>query len=148
MSRTKLWHRRLGHVSEKGLVERCKQGLLCGDKVEKLNFCEHCVYGKACRVKFGVGQQRTKGTLDLIHADLWGPSRTLSHSGARYFLTCVDDFLGKLWIHILKTKDEVYEIFKNWKTMIENQTERKIKRFHTDNGLQFYYDFSVIIVRR
>ena len=24
MSRTELWHRRLGHVSEKGLVELCK----------------------------------------------------------------------------------------------------------------------------
>ena len=72
--------RRLGHVSERGLVELSKQGMLCGDKVEKLNFCEHCVYGKTCKAKFGVGQQRTKGILDLIHADLWGPSRTLSHS--------------------------------------------------------------------
>ena len=128
-------------MSERGLVELCKQGLLYGDKVEKLNFCEHCVYDKAYRTKFGVGQQGTKGTLDLIHADLWGPSRTLSHSGARYFLTCVDDFSRKLWIHILKTKDEVYETFKNWKTMIENQTERKIKRFFTDNGLEFCSDF-------
>ena len=42
---------------------------------------------------------------------------------------------------ILKTKDEVYETFKNWKTMIENQTERKIKRFFTDNGLEFCSDF-------
>ena len=107
MSRTELWHRRLGHVSEKGLVELCKQGLLCGDKVEKLNFSEYYVYDKAYRAKFGVGQQRTKGNLDLIHADLWGPSRTLSYSGARYFLTCVDDFSRKSWIHILKTKDEV-----------------------------------------
>ena len=141
MSRTKLWHKRLGQVSERGLVELCKQGLLCGDKVEKLNFREHRVYGKACRTKFGVGQQRTKGTLDLIHIDLWGPSRILSHSGTRYFLTCVDNFSRKLWIHILKTKNEVCETFKNWKTMIENQAERKIKRFHTDNGLEFCSNF-------
>ena len=108
-------------MSEKDLVEElCKQGMLCGDKVEKLNFCEHCVYGKACRAKFGVGQQRTKGTLDLIHVDLWGPSRTLSHYGARNFPTCVDDFSRKLWIHFLKNKDKVYETFKNLKTMIEN----------------------------
>ena len=109
--------------------------------MEKLNFCEHCVYGKACRAKFGVGQQRTKGTLDLMHADLWGPSRTLSHFGARYFLTCVDDFSRKLWIHILKTKDQVYETFKNWKTMIENHNERKIKSLRIDNGSEFYSDF-------
>ena len=53
LSKTELWHRRLGHMSERGLIELGKQNLLCGDKVEKLDFCEHCVYGKACRVKFG-----------------------------------------------------------------------------------------------
>ncbi|XP_062103891.1 uncharacterized mitochondrial protein AtMg00300-like [Humulus lupulus] len=84
-SQTEMWHRRLVHVSERGLIKLEKQNLLCGDKVEKLEFCEHCVYGKACRVKFSLGQQRTKGSLDNIHADLWGPSRTPSHSGARKF---------------------------------------------------------------
>ena len=99
------------------------------------------VYGKACRVKFGTGQQRTKGTLDYIHADLWGPSRTPSHLGARYFLSMVDDYSRKLWIFILKTKDEVDDCFENWKTLIENQTRKKIKRFKTDNGLEFCSDF-------
>ena len=61
---------RLSHVSEKGLIELAKQELLCGDRVEKLKFCEHCVYGKASRAKFNVGQQTTKGTLDYVHADL------------------------------------------------------------------------------
>ena len=82
------------------------------------------VYGKACRVKFGTGQQRTKGTLDYIHADLWGPSRTPSHLGARYFLSMVDDYSRKLWIFILKTKDEVHDCFKNWKK-IERKPNRK-----------------------
>ncbi|TXG57404.1 hypothetical protein EZV62_018717 [Acer yangbiense] len=43
---------RLAHVSEKGLMELSKQGLLCGDKLDKLSFCDHCVYGKMIRVKF------------------------------------------------------------------------------------------------
>ena len=46
MSKTGLWHMRLGHVSERGLVELGKQNLLGGDKVEKLEFCESCVFGK------------------------------------------------------------------------------------------------------
>ena len=98
--KTELWHMRLGHVSEKGLIELAKQELLCGDGMERLNFCEQCVYGKACRAKFNVGQQRTKGTLDYVHVDLWGPTKTLSHSGARYFLSIVDDYSRKLWIYI------------------------------------------------
>ena len=49
----------------------------------------------------------------------------------------VDDYSRKLWIFILKTKDEVNDFFKNWKTLIENQIGKKIKRFRTDNGLEF-----------
>ena len=65
-----LWHKRLGHVSEKGLIELGKQGLLNGDKIKNLDLCKYCVLGKASRVKFGTASQRTKGTLDYLHADL------------------------------------------------------------------------------
>ncbi|TXG63619.1 hypothetical protein EZV62_010613 [Acer yangbiense] len=58
--KTSLWHRRLAHVNEKGLMELSKQGLLCGDKLEKLSFCEHYVYGKMSIVKFNVENQTGK----------------------------------------------------------------------------------------
>lgn len=48
--KTRLWHLRLGHVSERGLAELNKQNLLGGDKVGDLRFCEECVLGKGCRV--------------------------------------------------------------------------------------------------
>ncbi|KAG8501668.1 hypothetical protein CXB51_004714 [Gossypium anomalum] len=43
---TKLWHMRLGHMSENGMVELSKRGLLDRQGICKLNFCEHCVFGK------------------------------------------------------------------------------------------------------
>ncbi|GAV85826.1 gag_pre-integrs domain-containing protein/UBN2_2 domain-containing protein, partial [Cephalotus follicularis] len=43
---TRLWHMRLGHMSERGLQILSKKGLLAGVKSGKLDFCEHCVYGK------------------------------------------------------------------------------------------------------
>lgn len=52
LSNTELWHTRLIHVCERGLVELSKQNKLCGDKVKILDFCEPCVFGKSCRVKF------------------------------------------------------------------------------------------------
>ena len=61
-----------------------------------------------------------------------------SHSGARRFLSIVDDYFTKLWIFIQKTKDETFENFKSWKTLVENQTGRKVQRLRTDNGLEFY----------
>jgi len=35
LSKTELWHMRLGHVGEKGLIELAKQELLCGDRMER-----------------------------------------------------------------------------------------------------------------
>ncbi|TXG59999.1 hypothetical protein EZV62_014572 [Acer yangbiense] len=58
--KTSLWHRRLAHVSEKGLIELSEQGLLCGDKLKNMSFYEHYVYGKMSRVKFNVGVVRHK----------------------------------------------------------------------------------------
>ena len=43
---TKLWHMRLGHMSQKGLEFFSKRGLLCGQSISKVEFCEHCVLGK------------------------------------------------------------------------------------------------------
>lgn len=134
---TKLWHMRLGHMSLKGMTELSKRGLLDGKSTGSLEFCEHCVFGKQKRVSFSAGIHRTKGTLDYIHSDLWGPSRQVSKGGARYFLIFVDDYSRKVWIYFLKHKNDVLEYYKQWKTLIEKQTGRQIKRLRTDNGLEF-----------
>lgn len=87
-----LWHMRLGHMSESGMTILSKRGLLDGQKTGKLDFCEHCTYGKECRDRFVTAIHRTKGTVDYIHSDLWGPSPVLSKGGSRYMLTFIDDF--------------------------------------------------------
>ena len=43
LNTTHLWPMRLGHMSEKELHVLSKQDLLCGQKIGKLDFCEHCV---------------------------------------------------------------------------------------------------------
>lgn len=134
---TKLWHMRLGHMSERGLTILSKRGLLCGQRTSNVDFCEHCIFGKHKRTSFGKGVHRTKGTLDYIHSDLWGPSRVASKSGARYMLIFVDDYSRKVWTFFLKQKSDVFDTFKQWKTMIEKQTGKQIKRLRTDNGLEF-----------
>ncbi|KAG8488765.1 hypothetical protein CXB51_016773 [Gossypium anomalum] len=87
---TKLWHMRLGHMSENDMVELSKRGLLDGQGICKLNFCEHCVFGKQKRVRFTRGIHNTKGTLEYIHSDLWGPSRVPSRDNGLEF--CSDEF--------------------------------------------------------
>ncbi|KAG8478679.1 hypothetical protein CXB51_028516 [Gossypium anomalum] len=99
---TKLWHMRLGHMSENGMAELSKRGLLDGQGIYKLNSCEHCVFGKQKRVRFTRGIHKMKGMLGYIHSDLWGPSRVPSRGGANYMLTFIDDFSRKVWAFFLK----------------------------------------------
>ena len=42
--KTKLWHMRLGHMSQKGMKELEKQGLFGYDQISQLEFCEKCVF--------------------------------------------------------------------------------------------------------
>ncbi|KAM3319479.1 putative protein isoform X1 [Capsicum chacoense] len=92
----KLWHMHLGHMSENGMVELSRRGLLDGQSITKLEFCEHCIFGKQKRVRFTKGIHSTKGTLDYIHSDLWGPAGVPSKGGANYLLTIIDDYSRKV----------------------------------------------------
>jgi hypothetical protein len=73
---TNLWHMRLGHMSELGLAVLSKRGLLDGHSINKLDFCEHCVFDKHKRVKFNTATHSIKGILDYVHSYLWGPYRS------------------------------------------------------------------------
>ncbi|KAL1208699.1 Retrovirus-related Pol polyprotein from transposon TNT 1-94 [Cardamine amara subsp. amara] len=134
---TKLWHMRLGHMSERGMQILSKENLLCGHEVKSLEFCEHCVFGKLHRSKFSKAAHITKGTLYYIHSDCWGPARVDSLGGHRYFVSFIDDYSRKTWVIMLKHKNEAFKNFREWKTLVENQTGKKIKRLRTDNGLEF-----------
>ena len=54
------------------------------------------------------GKHTTKGPLDYIHSDLWGPARVTSVGGASYMLTIIDDFSRKVWSFFLKHKGDVF----------------------------------------
>ena len=93
---TKLWHMRLGHMSEWGMTILSKRSLLCGQCTSSLEFCEHCVFDKQKRLSFAMAIHRTKEMLDYIHSDLWGPSCVPSKgNGSRYMLTFIDNFLRR-----------------------------------------------------
>ncbi|KAL0291219.1 UNVERIFIED_CONTAM: putative mitochondrial protein, partial [Sesamum angustifolium] len=82
--KTSLWHKRLGHISQKGLELLQKEGVLI-DKIEKLKFCDECVMGKQHKVQFPASQNpnpvSSSSILDYVHADVWGPSNISTHGG-------------------------------------------------------------------
>ncbi|GBN26868.1 Retrovirus-related Pol polyprotein from transposon TNT 1-94, partial [Araneus ventricosus] len=60
-----------------------------------------------------------------------------SYGGAKYFMVLVDDFSGMYFTYFLKNKNEVFDIFSQFKTKYENLTDKRIKKLRTDNGLEF-----------
>jgi len=60
-----------------------------------------------------------------------------SLGGSRYFLLSQDDCSRMLFVSFLKRKDQVFEMFKLFKAIAENQTNRKVKCLRSDNGGEF-----------
>lgn len=133
------WHRRFGHINYNSLC-KMRDGAVTGMKFPNANIglsnCKICAKGKQSRLPFERSKRKTKQVLDLIHSDLVEMEK-LSIGGARYLLTFVDDFSKKLFIYFLKNKSDVFESFVEFKAYVENQTEKKIKIFRTDNGLEY-----------
>jgi len=144
---THLWHAHLGHKSENGMAILRKRGVLGGEGTDKLNFCNHCVFGKQKQVNFSTLKHRINGTLDYIHFGLWGLSRVPSFGGKSYMLTFVDNLSRKVWIYFLRHKNKIFPMFKKFKALVDNQTLRKIKKCRTDTGFEFFeLDFNEFCV--
>lgn len=134
-----LWHRRLAHLNSRSMY-LLKNGMATGIDFDENNFqsCVACVQGKQTRIPFPKkSASRSKSILDLIHTDLCGAFSTPSLGGAKYFLTFTDDYTRRTFVYFLKSKNEVFENFKTFKALVENQTGKKIKRLRSDNGREY-----------
>ena len=99
-----------------------------------LKKCTDCLTGKQNRVSFRNSPlSRMNNVLDLIHSDLCGPMPK-SLGGSQYFVTFIDDHSWKMWAYTLKSKDQVLNVFKEFHTLVERQTGKKLKCIRTDNG--------------
>ena len=54
-----------------------------------------------------------------------------------YYITFIDDLSKKVWVYFLKNKSNVFEIFKQWKAMIEIETSLKVKCLRSDDGGEY-----------
>eukprot|EP00253_Pinus_taeda_P025361 PITA_25361 len=54
-----------------------------------------------------------------------------------HYVSFIDYFSRNTWIYFLKKKSKVFEKFKEFKALVENQIEKKIKVMRTNNGGEF-----------
>ncbi|CAL5398813.1 unnamed protein product [Camellia sinensis] len=115
-----LWHKRLGHMNEKGLQILAKKSLIPFAKDAKLNPCDNCLFGKHHRVAFHSSFRKQSELLSRVYSDVCGPIEVESLGGRKYFLTFIDNA--------------------SWKTfhaMVERETGKKLKCLRTDNGGEY-----------
>ena len=55
-----------------------------------------------------------------------------------YYVSFIDELSMNTWIYFLRKKSEVFDEFKEFKALVENQIEKQIKVLRTDNGGEFY----------
>ena len=105
-----LWHRHLTHVNFDLLNKIVTKDLVIG--LPKMNFLKDhlsdaCQKGKQTRVSFkSKNVVSTSRPLELLHMDLFGPSRTTRIGGNYYGLVIVDDYSRFYWTFFLCSKDE------------------------------------------
>ena len=58
----------------------------------------------------------------------------LTRGGKRYFITFINNYSHFTYVYLLRTKDEAFRKSKEFKKMVENQMERKIKVLKSDRG--------------
>jgi transposase InsO family protein len=92
---------------------------------------------RTSRTLFLKRDSKAEGVLELIHSDVCGPMPSSSISGYVYYVSFIDDYSHKTWVYFLKSKDEVFSKFKEFKALIENLSERKIKILRSDNGGEY-----------
>jgi hypothetical protein len=132
-----LWHKRLSHINYKALLCVCKAVTGLPElKVDHEGVCNGCAKGKNIKNPFPKRDNKA-GVLELIHSDVCGPMPSSSINGYVYYVSFIDDYSHKTWVYFLKSKEEVFSKFKEFKALIENLSERKIKILWSDNGGEY-----------
>lgn len=132
-----LLHNRFGHPSKYVLQTIMKSLPLHSTDSQSLEFCDACQCGKLHQFHFPVTDIKSKYPLQLLYADLWGPTSVPSMDGYKYYISFVDDFTRYCWIFPLTLKSEALDTFKHFKLLVEKQFSLSIKTLQIDIGGEF-----------
>jgi len=95
-----------GHTGEKSLQALAKKGSLEGASTCNIELGGHGVMDKKTKVKFDTSTHRSEGLLDCVHISIWGPAKTASLGGHRYFVSFIDNLSRHYWIYPMRQRFE------------------------------------------
>ncbi|CAH9100796.1 unnamed protein product [Cuscuta europaea] len=131
-----LHHKRLGHPSFH-VLKTMLPSLFSSIDVSTFQ-CDVCELAKQSHVSISRSNTISCSPFDIIHSDVWGPTPIANISGARWYVTFIDDCTRFMWVFLVKNKSEVSSIIPIFCNMIHNQFSATIKHFCTDNDLEYF----------
>ena len=103
----------------------------------------HSVLDKK-KVRFSTSTHHNEGLLDCVHVCVWGPAKTASLGGHRYFVSFIDGSSRQFWIYTMRQRGEALDVLVKWRGRMERQIGRKIKELHIGNvGKDMYYSYNL-----
>ena len=79
----------------------------------------------------------TTKPLEMLHIDLCGSMLVISRGGKIYILVIVDDYSRFTWTLFLTTKDETYEVFEIFVTLVQKKLNTEVINIRSDHGSDF-----------
>jgi hypothetical protein len=144
-------HLKHGHVNYKRLIKMIKNKCVNYDNIELMNkitneneilkqlkahLCEGCLKGKMTRS--GMTGKIEYDVHDIM--DLWVCDTMIilipTMNGCIYIFLIMDVHSSKLFISLHRTKDEIASAFINIIKQQQTQTDKILKRVHSDNGTE------------
>ncbi|KAJ8038704.1 hypothetical protein HOLleu_16202 [Holothuria leucospilota] len=132
------WHKVLGHCNHKDIMKLkdVSNGMIIDNESQKKDFtCNVCVEGKFVNTRHRKPDQRAKGPLDLIHADLSGPTDPTGKDGFKYVISFVDDFSSLAFVYFLRVKTDSIIALKQF--LADCSQFGRVMRLRCDNGGEF-----------
>jgi hypothetical protein len=132
---SKLWHRRLGHISIERIKRLVNEGVLNTLDFTDFETCVDCIKGKQTN-KSKKGANRSSGILEIIHTNICSPD--MDSHGQRYFISFIDDYSRYMYLYMLHNKNEALDAFKIFKAEVDKQCGKQIKIVRSDRGGEYY----------
>ena len=101
-----------------------------------VSVCDACQQGKSHQLPFSISHHVTTAPLELIYSDVWGPAET-SVSGHSYYVSFLDAYSRFTWLYLIKRKNDVFEVFRQFQAHVERLLGHKIKYVQSDWGGEY-----------
>ena len=140
-----IWHKRLGHPSAQRMKE-LQRNIPEVRALPREVRCNTCEVSKLQQLPFKRSTSQTKEPLELIHTDVVGKMPDETYLVHRFAVTFIDNYTHFVAVYLMQKKSEVLKHFMSFKTRMEKQTGKSIKRIWSDNGGEYIgHDFEAFM---